>query len=826
MMRTLWRDIRYGVRALLKSPGFALVAVVSLAVGIGANTTVFSLVNAALLRPLPQVRDESRLVDVNRTRPNGDRFVQVSYLDYTYFRDHAESFDGLAAFDFTPLSLSAGGEAERVRGMLASANYFDVLGVTPARGRFFLPEEGSTPGAAAVAVISHGLWQRRFAGGDVVGREVSVNGHPFTVVGVAPEGFKSPFIYLAPDVYVPLTMQAQAMPGSGLLGDRGARLLGLRGRLKEGVSIERAQAEMSVLAERLQSEFPEVERGQGASVRPIGHVPGEVRSAVVGFMLTLTVIVGLVLLVACSNVAGMQLARSFGRRREVAIRTALGASRGRVVRQLLTESVLLFLVGGALGVLLAVWLNDVVMAFRPAGSLSVEFNLGMDWRVLSYTLAVSFVTGVVFGLVPALAASKTDVVTSLKDSAPTGGGRASRLRGAFVVRQIAISVVLLVAAALCVRSLRSAARIDTGFEAEGVYLASVDLGLQGYDEARGREFFRQLKERAAAIPGVESATLARSVQLSGLMFGNSIRVEGHEPPAGEPPLYVLSNNVDEDYLRTLKVPLLAGRDFRATDSEDAPRVAVINRTMAERYFGGGQNAVGKSFTLLANPSAARGGGLREDVNVQVVGVVADGRYYTLGEAPQPFVYLPFAQNYGGAMTLHVRATRGASASVIAAVRREARAIAADVPLTNVMPMTDAVGFSLIPLRLAATVVGALGLFGLLLAALGIYGVVAYSVGSRTREIGIRVALGAQGGDILRLVMRQGIVMTLVGVFIGLAGALALTRFLASLLYGVSATDPAAFCAVALLLAGVALVACYVPARRAAKVDPMVALRYE
>jgi predicted permease len=824
-MRTMWRDVRYGVRALLKSSGFALVAIVSLAVGIGANTTIFSLVNAALLRPLPQVRDESRLVDVNRTRPNGDRFVQVSYLDYTYFRDHAESFDGLAAFDFTPLSLSAGGEAERVRGMLASANYFDVLGVTPARGRFFLPEEGSAPGAAAVAVISHGLWQRRFAGGDVIGRQVLVNGHPFTVVGVAPEGFKSPFIYLAPDVYVPLTMQAQAQPGSDLLGDRGARLFGLRGRLKDGVSIERAQGEMSVLAGRLQSEFADVERGQGASVRPVGHVPGEVRSAVVGFMLTLTVIVGLVLLVACSNVAGMQLARSFGRRREVAIRTALGASRGRVVRQLLTESLLLFLVGGALGVLLAVWLNDVVMAFRPAGSLSVEFNLDVDWRVLSYTLAVSFVTGIVFGLAPALTASKMDVITALKDSTPTGGTRASRLRGAFVVGQIAISVVLLVAAALCVRSLRSAARIDTGFEAEGVYLASVDLGLQGYDEARGREFFRQLKERAAATPGIESATLARSVPLSGLMFGNSIRVEGHEPPAGEPPLYVSSNTVDEDYLRTLKVPLLAGRDIRATDDEQAPRVAVINRTMAERYFGGVQNAVSKSFTLLSTPSAARGG-RREDANVQIVGVVADGRYWTLGEAPQPFIYLPFAQNYGGSMTLHVRAQRGASSSVLLAVRREARMVALDVPLTNVMPMTEAVGFSLIPLRLAATVVGVLGVFGLLLAALGIYGVVAYTVGSRTREIGIRVALGAQGGDILRLVMRQGIVMTLVGVCLGLAGALALTRYLSSLLYGVSATDPAAFCAVALLLAGVALAACYLPARRAAKVDPMVALRYE
>src|SRR5919197_1171117 len=426
-MRTFWQDVRFGARALWKSPGFTLVAVVSLAVGIGANTTIFSLVNAALLSPLPRVRDESRLVDVSRTRPNGDRFAPVSYPDYLYFRDHADVFEGLAAYSFTPLNLSAGGEAERVRGMLASANYFDVLGVVPARGRFFLPEEDREPGGAAVAVMSYELWQRRFGGGEVVGRQVSVNGRPATIVGVAPEGFKAPFVHLAPDVYLPLAAQAQAMPGrEDLLGDRGAAWLGVRGRLKEGVSLGRAQAALSVLAGQLRSEFADVERGQDADVRPVGHVPGEVRSAVVGFMLTISVIVGLVLLVACANVAGMQLARAVGRRREVAIRAALGATRGRVVRQLLTESVLLFLGGGGLGVLLAVWMNDLVMAFRPSGSLAVEFSLDVDWRVLSFTLAVSLLTGVVFGLAPALQASKTDVSAALKDTAPAGGGRPRR----------------------------------------------------------------------------------------------------------------------------------------------------------------------------------------------------------------------------------------------------------------------------------------------------------------------------------------------------------------------------------------------------------------
>jgi putative ABC transport system permease protein len=824
-MRSLWQDVRFGARALLKSPWFTLAAVVSLGVGIGANTTIFSLANAALLRPLPRVREESRLVDVSRTRPNGDRFAPVSYPDYLYFRERADVFEGLAAYSFAPLNLSSGGEAERVRGMLASANYFDVLGVRPARGRFFLPEE-ERAGGAAVAVISYELWQRRFGGGEVLGREVSVNGHPATIVGVAPEGFRAPFVYIATDVYLPVTAQAQAMPGRGdLLADRAAGWLGVRGRLKEGVTLEQARAALSLLAARLGSEFADVERDQGADARAIGHVPGEVRGAVVGFMLTLSVIVGLVLLVACANVAGMQLARAARRRREVAIRAALGATRWRITRQLLTESVLLFLAGGTLGVALAVWMNDLLMAFRPTGSLAVDFRVDVDWRVLSFTLGVSLLTGVLFGLAPALSAARPDVVSSLKEFAPTGGGRSSRLRAAFVVGQIAVSLILLVAAALCVRSLRSAARINTGFDPEGVYLATADLSLQNYDEARGREFFRRLKERAAALPGVESASLARSVQLSGLAFGERVRFEGREPAAGDEPPTILSNAVDEDYLRTLRVPLLAGRDLRATDDERAPRVALINETMAARYFGGTQDAIGKRFTLLA-AQALRGTGRREDTQVEVVGVVADGRYYTLGEAPQPFIYLPFAQNYSGMMTLHVRAPRAEAGAVLAALRREAQGVDADVPLMGVMPLKEAVAFSLIPLRLAATVVGALGLFGLLLAALGVYGVVAYTVGARTREIGIRVALGAQGRDVLRLVMRQGVLLAFAGVCLGLAGSLALTRFLASLLYGVSATDPLTFASVALLLAGVALLACLVPARRATKVDPMVALRYE
>ncbi|CAN5390541.1 ABC transporter permease [soil metagenome] len=825
-MNTLWQDIRFAVRMLAKNPGFTLIAIISLAIGTGANTTIFSLVNSALLRPLPQVEDEARLVDLNRSTPDGDEFRQTSYPDYQYFRDHNDVFDGLAAYTLTPVSVNAGGEAEKARGLLVTGNYFDVLGVRLARGRGFTTEEDRTPGAVPVVIIGYDFWQRRFGGaGDVLGKQLALNGHSFTIIGVAPQGFKSPFIYFAPEVFVPAMMQAQVMPGSDLLGDRTASWLGVRGRLRAGVEMEQAQAAMTVLAQGLAAESPEANR-EGVRLHPIGHVPGEVRSAVVGFMATLTGIVTLVLLIACTNVAGMFLARASTRRREFAIRTAIGATRVRLIRQLLKESVLLFLCGGALGVLLAIWMNDLILAFKPAGTLAVDFDLALDWRVLSFTLAVSLLTGIIFGLAPALAAAKPDVIPELKDGAPGGGIRASRVRGLFVVGQVAISLVLLVAAALCIRSLSNASRIDPGFEADGVQLASVNLQTQGYDETRGREFYRRLVESVESIPGVEVVSLARAVPLSGLMFGNSVRIEGFEPPAGQPPLFMLSNTVGENYLHTLGVSLLAGRDLRLADDKNAPRVSVINETMARRFFGGAREAIGKRFKIISSPRGNRaadaGGG---DATVEIVGVVEDGRYYTLGEEAQPFFYLPFAQSYHGAMTLHLR-TKGDPSAALAAVRSETRALDPNLPLVNVMPMTQAISFSLIPLRLAATLVGILGLVGLLLATIGIYGVVSYSVSSRTREIGIRLALGAQTLDVLRVMMKQGIILTSIGIVVGLGAAFALTRFLSSLLYGVSTTDPLTFVGVQLLLASVALVACYLPARRATKVDPMIALRYE
>lgn len=818
-MNNLWQDLRYGARMLWKSPGFTFVAMLSLAIGIGANTTIFSLVNAALLRPPSGIKDAGRLVDIHGTAAAGnERFHTLSYPDYLYYRNHNEVFDGMTAYSFRPLSLKRSGEAKHVFGMIVTGNYFSVLDVRPALGRFFLPEEDRTPNTHPVAVMSYALWQREF-GGDpgVIGRTLTLNGHACTVIGVAPQNFRGTIVYLAPEVWVPMQMQAQAVPGSDLLGDRGTQWLTAAGRLKTGVSIGTAQAAMSILARQLADSHPDTNRDEGISLTPASSVPGEVRGAVVGFVSLLMGVVGLVLLIACANVAGLFLARASARRQEVAIRMAVGANRGRLVRQLLTESVLLFLAGGTIGVLLAVWTNDLLPKFLPSSS-AASIDLNVDVRVLSFTLMVSLLTGILFGLAPALEASKPDVIFALKSDTAGAGSRRSRTRNLFVVAQIAVSLVLLIGAGLFVRSLRNAGSIDPGFNPDGVYTVAFDLAIQGYDEERGREFYGKLIERVETLPGVRAAGLAALVPLAGGNRSVGINVGGHEPPPGQRSFDVGTNSVDPRYFRTVEVPVLRGRNFTDADRRTGAQVAVVNETMARRFYGS-VDAVGKRFTLGAVGGA-------DSAPVEIIGVVKDGKYVTLGEEPRPHIYRAFEQAYHPRMTLHVRTAPGDAAGVIAAVRREAQLLDGNLPLTGVTTMTEQIGFSLIPLRFAASVVGTLGLIGLLLAGVGIFGVVSYSVAGRTREIGIRMALGAQPRDVLRLVVRQGMSLALVGVGIGLPLAFASTRALASLLYGVSATDPLVFVGIALLLVVVALVASYIPARRATRVEPVVALRYE
>jgi predicted permease len=663
-----------------------------------------------------------------------------------------------------------------------------------------------------VVVLSYGLWQQRFGSNSaLIGKNITLNGRSFSVIGVAPEGFRGTLAGLMPDIWVPLMMRNGAERE-----ERGSRGLEMIGRLRDGGSIAQVQGAMSVLANQLAETYPDTNRGLGIDLRPASTVPGQVRGAVIGFMAILMFIVGLVLLIACTNVGAMTLARASARRKELAIRLAVGAGRWRIVRQLLIESVLLFLIGGGTGILVAVWAIRFLLAYKLPADVPVSLDLGVDVRVLLFTLLVSLGTGLLFGLAPALQASKTDVLSALKNDSPAGTQR-SRTRSAFVVAQIAISLVLLITASLFLRSLRNAGTIDLGFHPEGVETVTFDLGTQGYKEAQGREFYREIQQRVAALPGVRSVSLARMVPLNGSNMKVSVNVAGNGAPEEQRTVVGL-NVVDTRYFETIEMPVLRGRSFNDSDKQGAPAVAIINETMARRFYPGDDVsvAVGKSFSGL---------GRQEGGRVEIVGVVKDSKYDTLGEDPQPFVYQPYQQSYSGEMTMHIRATTD-RASVLAGVRREVTALDKDLPLLNVMPLTEQIGVSLLPLRVAATVGGTLGLVGVVLAAIGIFGIVNYSVSQRTREIGIRMALGARTWDVLRMVMRQGLWLALVGVGIGVAISFALTRALGSLLYGVGATDPLIFIGTSLALVAVAFIASYQPARRATKVDPIIALRYE
>ncbi|MCA1817263.1 MAG: ABC transporter permease [Acidobacteria bacterium] len=842
-MRTLWQDLRYGARTMIQTPGFTLVAVVSLALGIGANTSIFSFVNAVLLK-LPAVSDPARLVYVfsgNRSTP----YNVASYPDYVDLRDRNRSFAGLAAFSPIGVSMTEAGEPDSVSGLIVAGNYFDLLGVRAERGRTFQPEEDKIGAAAPVVVISHALWRSRFGGDEsVVGRKLLLNGQPFTVIGVAPAGFDGAQVGRTNDIYVPMAMQAVVRPPRGgysgemnpdLLSKRGPRWLDMVGRLKPGVTPAQAQVEMSALAAQLAAAYPDTNKDVTAAVTPMSQGdPGE-RGRLVSVATLLLAVVGLVLLIACANVANLLLARAAGRRKEISIRLALGASRARLVRQLLTESVLLSVAGGALGLLIAFWLADALKMYSPPANLfDVAFDFSLDRSVLAFTLVLSVLTGVVFGIAPALASSRPDLVAALKDETVLVAGQGSAfarrfsLRNLLVVAQVALSLVLLVGAGLFLRSLRSAQRIDLGFEPEDVMTMPLQINLLRYTKAQGQDFYRRVLERVEAIPGVESATMTRTPPLSGASRQSSVIVEGQQQSpdrvsssetTGGGAVEVsenttLSSPVARRYFETLKIPLLRGRDFGEADREGAPGVAVVNETFVARYLGG-QDPVGRRISL----SGEKGPWL------EIVGLVRDGKYVTVGEEPAPFVYQPLAQRHETGMTLLVR-TSGDPARFVSQVRERVHSVEPNLPLNASRTMTELLAMSLFPARMGAILLGCFGLLALLLASVGLYGVMSYSVSRRTREIGIRMALGAESGSVLRLVLREGMTLVAVGVAVGLVAALAATRLLAGFLYGVSTTDPAAFAAVAALLALVALVASLIPARRAARIDPMVALRYE
>lgn len=822
-MDSIWQDLRFAIRQFAKSPGVSAMALLALALGIGANTAIFSLVNGALLSPLPGVKDAERLVALERTQ-NGRVQFSFGYPDYVDYRDHS-SFAELAAHCATPLSFN-NGATERLRGDLVSGNYFSVLGVTPAEGRLIAPEDDDQPGAHPVAVLSHGFWRRAFgADPEAVGRIIKLNGYDFQIIGVASQDFYGTEKGGSYDVWIPIKMQVQAMPrtlGRAWFNDRSAGWLGLFGRLKPGASIEETRLELTTISRRLEQEYPDTNTGRSVSLFAGLGLDSEDRVSLRNFLTLLLAAVMLLLLIACSNVANLLLLRATSRRREIALRLALGATRGRLVRQLFTEGLLLSLLGGGSGLILAPWSAELIVAFQqPAYGLR-GVSTSLDARVLSFTALISVFTAFAFGLAPALQATKADLVASLKDGAPSSGHSRPRLQNNLVVAQVALSLLLLIGAGLAVRTMRKALTTDRGFEGENMVLMSVDLTIRGYNESQGRAFYEELIKRVDALPGIISSSLAKTVPPNDWSDRLSIFLPGEEPPPevirarDDLGLRVDANRIAPHYFRTLGISVLEGREFTDQDRAGTTPVAVINERLAKRLWPG-ESAVGKllSVPFWREPKAP----------VQIIGVVRDTKHRSLLEEMPFLVYLPELQEYDGRATLVAR-TAGDPSRLIPAVRGAVAELDRDLPVYAVKTMSEQIESTLWQQRMAARLIGVFGLLALLLAAIGIYGVIAHSVAQRTREIGIRIALGAGAGDVMRLILRQGFCLALAGVIVGVGAALALTRLMSSLLYSVSPTDPLTFAFSSMVLAAVALGACLVPARRATRVDPMIALRCE
>jgi predicted permease len=812
-METFWQDLRYSLRMLRKRPGFTIVVVTTLALGIGANVTIFAWIKAVLLASLPGIEQPEKLVEIwGATRNNSA--LSSSYVDYLDYRNQNTVFSGLIAHQVLPLNLGRSEKPERVWGAVVSGNYFDVLGIKPLIGRTFLPEEDRTPNTHPVVVIGYGLWKRRFgADPNVLGRTITLNEHDFTVIGVSPKEFGSPFAGLALDVWTPVMMKDYVARPHFSLTDRGSRWLMVMGRLKPGATVPQAQANIAAIASHLEHEYPQTNERLGVAVYSVMLSPFSLKQNMRPALAILMAAVGVVLLIACANVANLLLARAASRRKEIAVRLALGGSRGRLVQQMLTESFVLASLGAALGLAIAFWTARSLAAFLPPYANRASFDTRPDAVVFAFTLGLTVLTTLLFGLAPTLHASKQDLVTAMKENTATvgRGSRKVSLRHALVVTQVALSMVALISAGLFVRSLREAYKADPGFEPHDVLLASFDPFLSGYDESRGREFYRRLVERVRTVPGIESATLARRLPLTdgGIAFA-AITIDGYAPAKDED-MRLNYETVGPQYFQTMRIPFVHGRDFEERDQEGAPGVVIINETMARRYWPGG-DALGKRLKLAKDW-------------LVIVGIAKDVKNRSLSEAPQPFLYLPLLQDYRSNMILVAR-TSVDPEKMFQSVRAAVVALDPEIPMFDTKTLEDHVGISLFLQRMAATLLSIFGLLALSLAAIGLYGVMAYSVNRRTRELGIRVSVGAKRRDIFKLILGQGLAISAVGLLAGLVVALAVTRLTTNLLYGVSATDPVTFIAIALLLLCVTLLACYFPARRATKVEPTIALRVE
>ena len=830
--RWLWdlgRDLRYGVRVLAKQPGFTTVAVLALALGIGVNTAILSAVNGFVLRPLPADKPEELMSLYWGRKTDAQVWERFSYANYLDVREQNKSFSDLCAWSEVSAGVSSGetrsaGDGERaevVWGELVTANYFDVMGVKPILGRAILPEEDRTPNTHPVTVISHSLWQRRFgADPGIIGRTIYLNGHPFTVVGVMPESFLGSLFYLREAFWAPSMMSQRFNRRPEWQTDRSYTLFNVYGRLKSGVTMEQAQAELNLLADGLARLHPNENADTKIQLTTElnGRYEGTTKVLQYGGFLALCV-AGLVLLLACANVANLMLARAATRAREIGIRLAIGAGRGRIVRQLLTESVLLALLGGVLGLGLAYVGVDLIWATFPPVPYPISIDFTPDGYVLRWMLVVSLLTGVIFGLAPALLASRTDLIAVIKGGAvrPSLGRRSWNLRGVLVVAQVTISIVVLVCAGLFIRSLAQARQIDPGFQTDNLVTMMINPGLLAYDQETARRFFRELQRRLEVQPGVRAAALASELPL---MVSRTVRgpvvKEGEADPPPNKGVHTECSFVTPKYFETLRMPLVLGRDFTDRDTADAPAVAVVNQEFARRFYGSAENAMGKRFRF------AQGSPLME-----IVGVARDGRYRSLHEERQIYVFLPVYQHTRMSMTVLVSAqSAGDLQGVVEGARREIAQMDSRLPVVGVMMAEENLALAYWGPRVAAGMALTFGILALVLATMGLYSVMTYDVSQRTHEIGIRMALGAALRDVVRLVVGQGMRMALVGMALGLAGAFALTRLLSSLLLGVGTTDPVTYAGVVVLLTAVTLLACYIPARRAARVNPLVALRHD
>jgi predicted permease len=812
------KDIRQAIRLLAKNPGFTAIAALSLAIGIGANSAVFSFADALLLRPLP-VDDPNGVVTVCTDTPDNS-FGPVSFPDYRDFRDKSQTFASLAAFDFYTFGFAASAavQPQMRMGFVVSDNFFQVLRIQPALGRAFLPDEAKVPGRDAIAVLSYDLWANQF-GRDhsVIGRNIRLNGIDFTVIGVAPQSFTGMDPFIRPALYVPLSMsQRLAAAPKNPLDDRSAASLQLRGRLKPGVSRQQAQAELIAIAKNLEKAYPDTNRNHNVAVRTELQARMQQDPYDSALAIMLMALVALVLLIACANVATLLLSRSRARSREIAIRLAIGVGRARLVRQLLTESMILALFGGTLGLGLAYLGIRFLKGIPIPTDLPVVIGVQLDQRVLLASVLAAVVSALIFGIAPALQAVKTDLIAGLRSAGLSSSARRRTLgRNALVIGQVAFSMVLLVAAGMIFDGFRKALVLNPGFRTDHLMLMEFDTRFVRYSDDQSRVFYRNVVDRASTLSGVRSVALGAEVPMSPNQSNQTVMPEGYQFPKGQESATVLGSIVDQHYFDTMKMPIIRGRAFTAADRADSRPVAIVNEAFAKKYWPN-QDAVGKRLRLKD-----KNGPLAE-----VVGLTKTSRYIFISEPPFPFVYLPYAQNFSSHMSVFVE-TASDPAEIAAPLRAVARSLDANMPVYNARTMSNlyqqrTVGILLMILQLVST----LGLLGLALALIGLYGLIAYSVSRRTQEIGIRMALGAHRSDVLRMILGQGFVLSMIGVAIGLAASIGVRRFLAIGLIGIGSTNPAVLLIVPLALILVAMAACYLPARRASQVDPIRALRWE